>query len=78
MPDGRALLFRRFAGVGPVWETWYVDLADAEPHSIGLTTYGTRPGLDVDPSGRRIAYTSGKDGAELWVMENFLPEGGRR
>jgi Tol biopolymer transport system component len=78
MPDGRALLFQRFVAPGPVWEAWYVDLADGEPHSIGLTSYGSSPGLDVDPSGRRIAYASGKDGAELWVMENFLPEGGRR
>jgi Tol biopolymer transport system component len=75
MPDGQALLFQRFAGVGPAWETWYVDLADGEPHSIGLTSYGTSPGVNIHPDGRRIAYTSGKGGAELWVMENFLPEG---
>ena len=78
MPDGRSLLFQRFAENGPVWETWYVDLADGEPHSIGLTTYGTSPGLDVHPNGRQIAYTSGKDGTELWVMENFLPKGSTR
>jgi hypothetical protein len=55
-----------------------VDLADGEPHSIGLTTYGPVVGLTIDPQGRRIAYTSGKGGTELWVMENFLPAGGRR
>jgi Tol biopolymer transport system component len=78
MPDGRALLFQRFAAIGPAWESWYVDLADGEPHSIGLTTYGPVVGLTIDPQGRRIAYTSGKGGTELWVMENFLPAGGRR
>jgi len=77
MPDARALLFQRFAAGGPVWEAWYVELAGGEPHPIGLTTHGT-PGLHVDPSGRRIAYTSGRSGSELWVMENFLPEGSRR
>jgi len=79
MPDGRALLFQRWVETGrPSWETWYVDLADGEPHPIGLTTYSPRPDLDVHPNGRRIAYTSGKGGTELWVMENFLPAGGRR
>ena len=71
MPDGRALLFHRFAAPG--WDIWYVELADGEPHSIGLTTYGKFVRLDIDPQGRRIAYTSGRDGSELWVMENFLP-----
>ena len=76
MPDGRALLFHRFAAPG--WDIWYVELADGEPHSIGLTTYGTYARLDIDPQGRRIAYTSGRDGSELWVMENFLPTDGSR
>jgi Tol biopolymer transport system component len=79
MPDGRALLFQRLVEAPPPrWEGWYLDLATGEPHSIGLATRGTRPGLDVSRDGRRIAYTSGKDGTELWVMENFLPEVGRR
>jgi Tol biopolymer transport system component len=82
MPDGEALLFQRFAGVGPVWETWYLDLSDKEPSPIGLTA-GGRVYMDIDPDGRRISYTSGTGGTELWVMENFLPgtsrsEGGIR
>jgi Tol biopolymer transport system component len=74
MPDGEALLFRRFVEVGPLYEVLYLDLAEGEPHPIGLTVSGN-PGLDIHPDGRRIAYASGKGGAELWVMENFLPEG---
>ena len=64
MPDGRALLFQRYVGEGsnywygraaPVWEAWYVDLADGEPHPIGLTTHTHEPGLEIHPDGRRIA-----------------------
>jgi Tol biopolymer transport system component len=78
MPDGRGLLFLRFVRTGPVFETQYVDLASGEAHPIGLTTSGHLQGLDVSPDGRRIAYTLGKDGTELWVMENFLPAGSER
>jgi len=87
MPDSRALLFQRFVGDGPnywygraapVWEAWYVDLADGDPHPIGLTTHTHQPGLEIHPDGRRIAYTDGTQGAELWVMENFLPDGSER
>ena len=77
MPDGRALLFQRFVATGPRWQIWYLDLATGEPHAIGLGTYGTRPGVDVRPDGRQLAYTSGRDGTELWVMESFLPESRR-
>jgi len=78
MPGGEALLFFRFVAVGPVWEAWYLDLSKGEPQPIGLTVTG-RMGLDVHPDGQRITYSSGKGGAELWVMEDFLPtEGSRR
>jgi Tol biopolymer transport system component len=73
MPDGQALLLQRLAEVGPVWEVLYLDLSEKTPHPIGITTRG-QPGLDIDPQGRRIAYASGTQGSELWVMENFLPE----
>jgi Tol biopolymer transport system component len=74
MPDGDALLFMRFVEVGPVWEVSYLDLSEGEPHPIGLRVSGGSIGLVVHPDGRRIAYTSGQRGAELWVMESFLPE----
>jgi Tol biopolymer transport system component len=73
MPDGEALLFFRLIEGGPVWEVWYLDLSGGEAQPVGLTVHGTRLGLDVHPDGRRIAYTSGRGGTELWVMENFLP-----
>lgn len=76
MPDGGALLFHRFVGVGPIWETWYLDLSGGEPQPIGLTKRGSVQGVDVHPNGRSIAYTSGTGGTELWVMENFLPGAG--
>jgi Tol biopolymer transport system component len=83
MPDGDALLFQRFAGVGPIWETWYLGLSGGEPQPIGLTKRGGSFGMHVHPDGRSIAYTSSTGGNELWVMEEFLPgvrhsEGGIR
>ncbi|MGD2124221.1 MAG: hypothetical protein PVJ76_21000 [Gemmatimonadota bacterium] len=75
--DGEFLLFHRFAAVGPVWESWLLDLADGEPQPIGLTTKS--PGwkrFDVHPNGQSITYTSTTGGTELWVMENFLPRTG--
>jgi Tol biopolymer transport system component len=78
MPDGRALLFQRFVPEGAGWEAWYLDLLGGEPRPIGLTTHAQGPGLEIHPDGRRIAYTDGTQGSELWVMENFLPEGASR
>jgi len=74
MPDGQALLIWRHPDV------WYVDRTDGSQQRIGLTIPGGQPGigLDVHPDGRRIAYTLGTQGAELWVMENFLPEDASR
>jgi len=77
MPDGEALLFQRFIGVGPTWDTWYLDLSGGRPQPIGLKTTGGAARLDVRPDGRSIAYTSGTGGNELWVMEEFLPGASR-
>ena len=30
--------------------------------------------LGFHPYGQRIAFTAGKASAEVWVLENFLPE----
>ena len=30
--------------------------------------------LSLHPDGRRLAYAAGQSEAEVWVMENFLPE----
>ncbi|MFH1833477.1 MAG: hypothetical protein ABH877_00515, partial [bacterium] len=67
MPEGNALL------VGSADEVFYVDLADGQLHPIGLRIQGSWVPPDVHPDGRRIAYASGTQSAELWVMENFLP-----
>lgn len=78
MPDGEGLFFQRFVSVGPVWEAWYLDLSEGQPKPIGLTRKGgSASGMDIRPDGRRISYTSGTGGTELWVMENFLPTGSR-
>jgi hypothetical protein len=73
MPEGDALvayglLSQSEEGV------FYVDLMDGEVHPIGISERISL-GLDVHPDGHRIAYTSGSTGSELWVLENFLPEG---
>lgn len=76
-PDGQGLFFLRFSDEkGPLWEMWYLALSEEEPRPVGLTVRGNIITLDVHPDGRKIAYTSGKGGTELWVMEDFLPRDG--
>ena len=76
MPDRSALLIQRAPDEPSeelIWELWYVPLAGGEPKPTSLTAQGVPHGLDVRPDGRQVAFVAGVPGAELWVMENFLP-----
>lgn len=55
----------------PKTELWLVPIQGGQPRKLGLGAPGMRE-LCVHPDGRRIAFTSGGDRAEVWVMENFL------
>ena len=73
--DGREILFAK--GLSSVQEQtcelWRIPAEGGEPQKLGLAMDGLSE-LRVHPDGRRIVFTAGKQSAEVWVMENFLPE----
>ena len=76
-PDGRALVLPLTRGAAI--ELWIVPMFDAgAPRKIDVDTTGwllPGGGFAIRPGGRQIAYVgmAGKQGAEVWVLENFLP-----
>jgi Tol biopolymer transport system component len=59
-------------------ELWRIRMEGGEAQKVGSLVKGLN-GLSVHPDGRRIAFTAVEQrGAEVWVMENFLPVAGRR
>jgi len=71
-PDGRHLLFAR--PKDEATELWRISVEGGEPQNLGLTMKKMES-LSIHPDGRRIAFTGPgpRPGAEVWVMENFLP-----
>ncbi|MCH8244168.1 MAG: hypothetical protein IH897_16390, partial [Planctomycetes bacterium] len=74
-PDGRYLLFGKARGdaEGQTVELWRVPVEGGEPQRLGVAMDNVRD-VRVHPDGRRISFTAGKRGAEVWKMENFLPD----
>ena len=76
-PDGRALVLPLTRGAAI--ELWIVPMFDAgAPRKIDVDTTGwllPGGGFAIRPGGRQIAYVgmAGKQGAEVWALENFLP-----
>jgi Tol biopolymer transport system component len=78
--DGRDLLFVKAnpSNQEQSPELWQIRVPSGEARKVGSLVKGLN-GLSVHPDGRRIAFTAGEQrGAEVWVMENFLPVAGRR
>jgi Tol biopolymer transport system component len=72
-PDSRGVLFVKQPNPdNPKTELWLVPVQGGEPRKLDLGAPDMRE-LCVHPDGRRIAFTSGGDRSEVWVMENFLP-----
>lgn len=76
-PDSKQLLFAKFVA-GSGWgtsrqELWIVPASGEAPKSLSLESRMMWL-LTIHPDGQRIAYTSDKSKAEIWVMENFLSE----
>ncbi|MFO7692952.1 MAG: tetratricopeptide repeat protein [Vicinamibacterales bacterium] len=72
-PDSRGVLFVKQPNPGdPKTDLWLVPVQGGEPRKLDLGAPGMRE-LCVHPDARRIAFTSGGDRSEVWVMENFLP-----
>jgi Tol biopolymer transport system component len=71
-PGSRGVLFVKQPNADdPRTELWLVPLEGGEPRKLDLAARDMRD-LAVHPDGRRLAYTSGDDRSEVWVMENFL------
>jgi Tol biopolymer transport system component len=71
-PDSQGLLFVRQLKAGdPKTELWLAPLQAGAPWKLGLTAANMRE-IRMHPDGRHIAFTSGGDRSEVWVMENFL------
>jgi len=72
-PDSQGVLFVKQPNPSdPKTELWLVPIQGGEPRKLDLAAADMRE-LVVHPDGRRIAFTSGGDRSEVWVMENFLP-----
>ena len=72
-PDGSRLLFAKGIGNGKKCELWQISIEGGKPQKLGLAMENLNF-LSVHPDGRRIAFCSSHYSAEIWVMENFLPE----
>jgi Tol biopolymer transport system component len=67
--DGKSLLY----SVRGASQIWRIGTDGGAPEKIGLAAEGAPAHLSVTPDGRRIAFTGGRKGAEVWVMQDFLP-----
>jgi Tol biopolymer transport system component len=75
-PTGREILFAKgldYRKKDKKCELWMIPAQGGEARSLGLTIDRIF-NLSIHPDGQRIAFSSGKPAAEVWVMENFLPE----
>ncbi len=73
-PDGRYILFGKGGSMGNQQvELWRISVDGGKPQKLGLSMARMRH-IRVHPDGKRIAFFAGQYKAEVWVMENFLPE----
>ena len=69
-PDSQDLFFTLIIGKNP-GQLWRISLEERKQHPIELSMRNLR-GLCFHPDGKRLAFSAGYFGAELWVMENLL------
>ncbi len=79
-PDDKAILFTMPVAKNPsdlVQETEFqlmrISAEGGEPSTLSLTEDRLRQ-VQLHPDGRQIVFTAGQTKAEVWVMEDFLPE----
>jgi len=72
--DSKHILFMsKEQGVG--WQLWRLPIDGGRPEVLGLVLRTTVASLSAHPDGQRIAFSHGPlGGADIWVMENFLPK----
>ncbi len=72
--DGKYILFtKRQQSAG--WQLWRLSVDGGEPELLGLKESLYVSHLSAHPDGKRVAFSRGSlGGAEIWVMENFMPD----
>jgi len=72
-PDAQQILFT-IAGPQP-HPLMRIGATGGTPIDMGLPIYGWTQvnWLSLNPDGTRVACTAGEPGAEVWMMNNFLP-----
>jgi len=77
-PDGQHVVYAEHPpGNGQTFDLWFVPVAGGEPQvrlklEFETEVQGLR-NLRFHPDGERVAFDAATGGAEVWVMENFLP-----
>jgi Tol biopolymer transport system component len=72
-PDQRYLLYVREEGTGD--SIWRVPAAGGEAVRVGVTMKGSIKAPQMHPDGKSIFFTTVESrSAEVWVLENFLPD----
>jgi Tol biopolymer transport system component len=78
--NGRNLVYFRDDNTGTRSGFWQIPVDGGEPQPIGFLIDGNRPSnirnLRMHPDGHRITFEMAESQSEIWVMENFLPDGG--
>ncbi len=71
--DGKYILFTRRGGTTE-WQLCRLSVDGGEPEFLGFTESTYIAHLSAHSDGQRIVFSRGTlGGAEIWVMENFLP-----
>jgi Tol biopolymer transport system component len=83
--DSSGLLIQKYTGSR--WELWLVPVTGGRPRKLDIDPSVWRQevssggpivrqgdgGISLSPDGRRVALVTGKNAAEVWALENFLP-----
>jgi Tol biopolymer transport system component len=75
-PDGKRILFFKEISSDQKDEKCELSIVPVEGgpvRGLGLVVDGSPDVISLHPDGRRLAYSVSKSAAEVWVMENFLP-----
>ena len=77
-PDGRAILVRKMTSTGgETSDLWLVPIDGTMPRKLDFDVNRVVPyaqgKIRLHPDGRQIAFVSGQQVSEVWVLENVLP-----
>jgi Tol biopolymer transport system component len=78
-PDSRQLMFIRPGGEGGKTtrsELWAISVEGGKQRNLGLSVPQDVFNLSVHPDGKHVALTLTEEAAEVWVMEDLLPDTG--